>query len=244
MEMTRSIRSIKNWEWAVSIDIRDAVGIDHVFASGAVVGRNTTHEWGCPLLRAQRGARRPHECVVVCPTTAPDAKIVVNFNSTMIMEVVAIKSRSFWSRIICNEIGITSFKSTRPSAESRSLCTWDDVTMEDECKQSTTTSSTQVKKNSQVNTFHDGLKACMDLCCHCVCLGSYLKYVFSIYKAKYNNRIGESLRWSWRNLICIITRGLCSYNAQLFNEDVTAIEVSYRLGKEFPNYAWLHRASG
>ena len=29
------------------------VGIDHVFASGAVVGRSTTHEWCRPLLRAQ-----------------------------------------------------------------------------------------------------------------------------------------------------------------------------------------------
>ena len=29
------------------------VGIDHVSASGAVVGRATTHEWGRPLLRAQ-----------------------------------------------------------------------------------------------------------------------------------------------------------------------------------------------
>ena len=50
------------------------VGIDHVFASGAVVGRATTHEWGRPSLRAQRGAGRPHECVVARPTTAPDAK--------------------------------------------------------------------------------------------------------------------------------------------------------------------------
>ena len=30
------------------------VGIDHVFASGAVVGRATTHEWGRPSLRTQR----------------------------------------------------------------------------------------------------------------------------------------------------------------------------------------------
>ena len=37
------------------------VGIDRGFASGAVVSRATTHEWGRPLLRAQRGAGRPHE---------------------------------------------------------------------------------------------------------------------------------------------------------------------------------------
>ena len=42
-------------------------------------------------------------------------------------------------------------------------------------------------------------------------------------------------------LICIITRGLCSYNARLFNDDVTAIGVSYWRRREFPNYARLHR---
>ena len=47
-----------------------AVGIDHVFASGAVVGRATTHEWGRPSLRAQRGQKR---------------KNVVNFHSTTII---------------------------------------------------------------------------------------------------------------------------------------------------------------
>ena len=51
--------------------------IDHVFASRALVGRATTHEWGRPSLRAQRCAwsdGRPHSCVVVRPTKAPDAK--------------------------------------------------------------------------------------------------------------------------------------------------------------------------
>ena len=52
----------------------NVVGIDHVFASGTVVWRATTHEWGRPSLRAQRGAGRPHECLVARPTTAPDAK--------------------------------------------------------------------------------------------------------------------------------------------------------------------------
>ena len=45
---------------------------------------------------------------------------------------------------------------------------------------------------------------------------------------------------SWRYLICIITRGLCSYNARLLNDDATAIEVYWRR-REFPNYARLHR---
>ena len=38
--------------------------IYHVFVPGAVVGRATTHS----------EQRRPHSCVVACPTTAPDAK--------------------------------------------------------------------------------------------------------------------------------------------------------------------------
>ena len=39
----------------------------------------------------------------------------------------------------------------------------------------------------------------------------------------------------------MITRGLCSYNARLFNDDVTAIHVSYWWRREFRNYARLHR---
>ena len=35
-----------------------------------------------------------------------------------------------------------------------------------------------------MNTFHNGLKAWMHLCHHCVCPVSYLKYEFSIYIAK------------------------------------------------------------
>ena len=37
------------------------VWIDHVLASGAVVGRATTHEWSRPSLRMQRGAGLPHD---------------------------------------------------------------------------------------------------------------------------------------------------------------------------------------
>ena len=44
---------------------------------------------------------------------------------------------------------------------------------------------------------HAGLKAGMDLYRHCVCPGSYLKYAFSLSKAKYDNRIGESPWRSW-----------------------------------------------
>ena len=51
----------------------------------------------------------------------------------------------------------------------------------------------------------------------------------------------ESPWQSWRYLICIITCGLCSYNAHLFNDDVMAIGVSYWWTREFPNYARLHR---
>ena len=48
--------------------------IDHVFASGAVVGRATTHAWGRPAPRFARSDGRPHSCVVARPTAAPDAK--------------------------------------------------------------------------------------------------------------------------------------------------------------------------
>ena len=48
--------------------------IDHVFASGAVVGRATTHSWGRQAPRCVRSDGRPHSCVVAGPTTAPDAK--------------------------------------------------------------------------------------------------------------------------------------------------------------------------
>ena len=64
---------------------------------------------------------------------------------------------------------------------------------------------------------------------------------FRSIKWNYDNRIGESPWRSWCYLICIITRGLCSYNARLFNDDVTAIGASYWRRREFPNYARLHR---
>ena len=82
-----------------------------------------------------------------------------------------------------------------------------------ECKQSATTSSSHVRRSVQVNTFHRGLKPWMDLYGQCVCPGSYLKYAFLIYKAKLwqSNR---GIPWpSWCYLICIITRGLCSFIA-------------------------------
>ena len=64
---------------------------------------------------------------------------------------------------------------------------------------------------------------------------------FHSIKWNYDNRIGESPWRSWCYLICIITHGLCSYNARLFNDDVTAIGASYWRRREFPNYARLHR---
>ena len=65
--------------------------------------------------------------------------------------------------------------------------------MVDECKQNTTTSSTYAKKGFQVNIFHDGMKAYMDLYRHCIYPGSYLKYAFSIKEAKYDNLSGNPL---------------------------------------------------
>ena len=138
-------------------------------------------------------------------------------------------------------MGVTGVKSTTPSSERTSQCTRDDVTMVNEYKQSTTTSSPHLKKNFQMNTFNDGLKAWMDSYRLCVCTASHLRCAFSINKAKYDNRIVESPWRSWRYLICIITHGLCSYSARLFNDDVTAIPVSYWWRREFPNYARFNR---
>ena len=126
-----------------------------------------------------------------------------------------------------------------PSSESTLLCTRNDVTITYECKQSTTTWRTHVKKNFQVNTFHDDFKAWMDFYSHCVCQWSYLEYEFSIYKVKLRQSNRESPWRSWCYLICMITRGLCSSNAWLFNDDVTAIGFSYWRRREFPNYARL-----
>ena len=67
-----------------------------------------------------------------------------------------------------------------------------------ECKQNATTSSTHVKnKNFQMNIFHAGLKAWMDLYRQCVCPGSYLKHAFSLSEVKNYNRIRESPWRSW-----------------------------------------------
>ena len=47
--------------------------IDHVFASGAVVGYATMHSWGHPSLCCTWSNGRPHSCLVAHPTTTPDA---------------------------------------------------------------------------------------------------------------------------------------------------------------------------
>ena len=91
-----------------------------------------------------------------------------------------------------------------------------------------------------MNTFHDSFKALVDLHHHFVCQGIYSNYPYSIYKAKYENRIGESPWRSWCYLICIITRGLWSYNARLFNDDITAIDITCWRRREFPSYTRLH----
>ena len=86
-----------------------------------------------------------------------------------------------------------------------------------------------------MNTF-GGLKVWMDLYHHYVCPGSYLKFAFSFTKAKCDNRIWESPWRSWRNPICAITHSLCLYDSRLFNDDVSAIGVSYWRRWVFSNY--------
>ena len=63
---------------------------------------------------------------------------------------------------------------------------------------------------------------------------------FSIQSEIWQSNRGSQWR-SWRYVRCIITHGLCSYNARLFNDEVTAIVVSYWRRREFPNYARPYR---
>ena len=69
----------------------------------------------------------------------------------------------------------------------------------------------------------------MDLYRLCVYPGSYVQHGFSIFKVNSDNRNGESSLRPWRYIICIFTCGLCSNNARVFNDDVTAIGVCARL---------------
>ena len=163
---------------------------------------------------------------------------MVHFHSTTIIEVVAI--------IPCNFAAeLSTLKSVSPGSNQHrllrwvhihtSLCMRDGVTLVDGCKQSTTTSSSHAKEIFQMNTF-GGLKAWMDLYRHYVCPGSYLKFAFSFHKAKYDNRIWESPWRLWRYPICAFTRSLCFYDSRLFNDDVSAIGVTYWQRWGFPNY--------
>ena len=137
------------------------VWLDNVFASGAVVGRATTNEWGRLPLRPQRSRATPL-LRGGASNHGSRRRNVVNFHSTTIIQVAAINTCNLSNIIIRSYIGVTSFKSTVPSSASKSPCKPDDVTMIDECKQSTTTSSTHSKKNWQMNTFHHCLKRWMD----------------------------------------------------------------------------------
>ena len=84
-----------------------------------------------------------------------------------------------------------------------------------------------------MNTFQDGLKAWMDLYRYRACPGSYLKYAFSINKAKYYNQIGESSWQSLHYLIFII-------NSVVILQ-CTAFQWWHHSNREFSNYAQFHR---
>ena len=59
-----------------------------------------------------------------------------------------------------------------------------------------------------------------------------LTYVFQNHNVKYNNQIGGMCAV----IFSTFTRGLCAYSARLLDDDVTAIDLSYLLRREFPNY--------
>ena len=84
-----------------------------------------------------------------------------------------------------------------------------------------------------MNTFQDGLKAWMDLYRYRACPGSYLKYAFSINKAKYYNQIGES---SWQSLHYLIF--IINFVVIL---QCTAFQWWRHSNREFSNYAQFHR---
>ena len=65
------------------------------------------------------------------------------------------------------------------------------------------------------------LNMCIDLYCHCVWSMNYLKYVFSIYKVKFH-KPGEP-HGNCDVIFRTFTHVLCSYNAQLSNDDIMAI---------------------
>ena len=138
------------------------------------------------------------------------------------------------------DLPMTSFKSTPPSLEGMSLCTCNDATMIDECKQSTTTSSTHMKKNFQMNAFHAGLKLWMDLYLHCAFPGSYLKYALSLSKVKYDNRIknprGDRDLYNLHNYLWVVILQRTAFQWWCHGN-----RVSYWQRREFPNYARLHR---
>ena len=107
--------------------------IDHVFASGAVVGRATTHSWGRPAPRCARSDGRPHSCVVARPTTAPDAK-TWSIPTTTRFELWSSLGLSWQSGVMSFStsssllvLGVTWGENSSPSAlpllTSRSRCT-------------------------------------------------------------------------------------------------------------------------
>ena len=117
------------------------VVIDHVFASGAVVGR------------CARSDGRPHSCVVARPTTAHDAK-------TWSISILPRSCRSQQSnRVIfkqnypqLNRYHQLQINATFLGEYVAMHAARDDVTMVDKCKQSTTTSTTH--ENKKISSEH------------------------------------------------------------------------------------------
>ena len=100
-----------------------------------------------------------------------------------------MKPCNFWSRII-PPIGITSFNMALPSSESMSLCTRDDATLVSTNVDTARPCQARTRRKTFKWKHFTRLKASMDLYRYCICPVSYLKYVFTIYKVNYDNRIG------------------------------------------------------
>ena len=79
----------------------------------------------------------------------------------------------------------------------------------------------------------------MDLYRRCGCPENYLKYTFSIYKAKYDNRNGESLGKMMLSNLHNHPWAVLLQRTVLI-DDAIAIGASYRRKREFPNSVRLH----
>ena len=182
------------------------------------------------------------------PTTAPGDKLLSIPILSLSFSNRTSKSHNvhlLWNRIIMISIDITGFKSTHSPSVSTLPRIRDDVTMSDECKQSIPSPNMHVNKNFQMNIFHK-FESLHSTIWWCVRSKYHLRYVSQIYKVKYEHSI-KRISMEFYAIFSKFIRGLRANNAWLWNDDVTTIEFSYWLRREFSKLctaaSWYHRIS-